>query len=251
MGKRHSIAAKKAAGDANKATNYAKIGKIIQMAAKSGADASMNPSLELALQKARYYNLPRDVIDKAIKKWSGQLKWEDLQEIIYEWYGPGNSALVIKALTDNTNRSSSDIRTTMMKNLWNMAEMGSVLWQFKEKWFFAINGTKEIFIDKGKNVEKINPLDMDQAEETLMELEVDDIIRVDEVTLLVYVKKENYSNTWVQLASMNFSIQDSGIEFVADTMLDISQEDKEKLSILIEALEENEDVDAVFCNIDL
>ena len=251
MGKRHSIAAKKAAGDANKATNYAKIGKIIQMAAKSGADVSMNPSLELALQKARYYNLPRDVIDKAIKKWSGQLKWEDLQEIIYEGYGPGNSALVVKALTDNTNRSSSGIRTTMMKNLWSMAEMWSVLWQFKEKWFFVINGTKEIIVDKGKDVEKINPLDMDGAEEALMELEIDDLIRVDDTTLLVYVKKENYSSTGIQLASMYFNVQDSGIEFVADSILEVSGEDKEKLVSLIDALEENEDVDAVFCNVDL
>lgn len=250
MGKRHSIAAKKAAGDANKASNYAKIGKIIQMAAKSGADVSMNPSLELALQKARYYNLPRDVIDKAIKKWSGQLKWEDLQEIVYEWYGPGNSALVIKALTDNTNRSSSNIRTVMMKNWGNMAEMGSVLWQFKEKWFFLINGIKEVLFDKGKNIEIVHPLDLDQAEEELMVFDIEDILR-EEDALLVYVKKENYSNIAKELASMNFNIQDSWIEFVADNVLEIWTEEKERLVSLVDALEQDEDVNEVFCNVNL
>lgn len=136
MWKRHSIAAKKAAGDQEKARNYSKIGKIIQLAAKWWVDSSMNPSLELALQKAKYYNLPREVIDKAIKKWSGQLKWEDLKEVLYEWYGPGGVAVLVKTLTDNTNRTSSNIRIVFSKYWWSLWEPGSVSWQFIQRWVF-------------------------------------------------------------------------------------------------------------------
>lgn len=84
MGRRHSIAARKASGDAKKSQVYAKVGKIIQIAARKGADAKMNPALELALSKAKQYNLPREVVEKAILKGSGQLEGENLEEIFYE-----------------------------------------------------------------------------------------------------------------------------------------------------------------------
>jgi len=82
MGRRHSIAARKASWDAKKSQAYAKIGKIIQIAAKKGADPKMNPSLDLALSKAKQYNLPREVVEKAILKWSGQLEGENLGLVV-------------------------------------------------------------------------------------------------------------------------------------------------------------------------
>lgn len=115
MWRRHSIAARKASWDAKKSQAYAKVGKIIQIAARKWADASMNPALELALSKAKQYNLPREVVEKAILKWSGQLEGEQLEEIFYEGYGPDGVALLIKALTSNTNRSASNIKQIMQK----------------------------------------------------------------------------------------------------------------------------------------
>lgn len=116
MGRRHSIAARKASGDAQKSQNYAKIGKIIQIAAKKGADPKMNPALELALSKAKQYNLPREVVEKAILKGSGQLEGENLEEVFYEGYGPEGVALLIKTLTSNTNRSASSVKQIMQKH---------------------------------------------------------------------------------------------------------------------------------------
>jgi len=89
--------------------------KVIQLAAKKGADPRMNPSLELALQKARYAGVPRDIVDRAILKGSGQLEGENLEEIFYEGYGPGGVAVLIKTLTSNTNRTASSIKSTMGK----------------------------------------------------------------------------------------------------------------------------------------
>ena len=92
------------------------LSKIIQIAAKKGADPKMNPSLELALQKARYMSVPRDIIDRAILKGSGQLEGENMEEVFYEGYGPGGVAILVKTLTSNTNRTASSMKTIMGKH---------------------------------------------------------------------------------------------------------------------------------------
>lgn len=247
MWKRHSIAAKKAAGDQEKARNYSKIGKIIQLAAKWWADPSMNPVLELALQKAKYYNLPRDVVDKAIKKGSWQLKGEDLKEIFYEWYGPGWVAILVKTLTDNTNRTSANIRTIFFKYWGNLWEPGSVSWQFMQKWVFVIDGKFEIVNEKGKQIKNIIPLDKIMAEEELMEFDVDDIDYEDS-NLIVIVDKSNFILVGDQLQSKNYNIVDSAIHHLPDNTISLSWEDKKQLKILLENLENDEDVDSVYCN---
>ncbi len=247
MWKRHSIAAKKAAGDQEKARNYSKIGKIIQLAAKWWADPSMNPVLELALQKAKYYNLPRDVVDKAIKKWSWQLKGEDLKEIFYEWYWPGWVAVLVKTLTDNTNRTSANIRTIFFKYWWNLWEPGSVSWQFVQKWIFVIDGKFELINDKGKQTKNIISLDKNIAEEELMELDVEDI-EYDDWNLIVIVDKLNFILIGEQLKSKNYNIVDSAIHYMPDNTISLWSEEKKQLEILLENLQNDEDVDSVFCN---
>jgi|BioPla2DNA2_1021312.scaffolds.fasta_scaffold10962_4 YebC/PmpR family DNA-binding regulatory protein len=247
MGKWHSIAAKKAAGDLEKARNYSKIWKIIQLAAKWWADPSMNPALELALQKAKYYNLPRDVVDKAIKKWSGQLKSEDLKEVFYEWYGPGGVAILVKTLTDNTNRTSANIRTTFFKYWWNLWEPGSVAWQFIPKWVFVIDAKFEMINDKWNLVEKLIPLEKEQAEEELMDLDIDDI-DYEDWNLVVVVDKTNFTSIWQQLKDKSYHIVDSAIHYLPDNTISLSWEEEQQLSILIENLENDEDVDSIFHN---
>jgi transcriptional/translational regulatory protein YebC/TACO1 len=123
MGRRHSIANKKAAGDAEKSKNYARVGKLLEIAARQGGkDPTMNPQLDLMLQKARQYNLPREVVDKAIKKGCGELEGENLQEVMYEGYGPAGSALYIKCIASNTNRTASTVRAVLGKMGGTMAE---------------------------------------------------------------------------------------------------------------------------------
>jgi transcriptional/translational regulatory protein YebC/TACO1 len=113
--KRHNIRHKKAITDAKKSKIYAKVGKIIEIAARKGTDPSMNPSLQLALAKARYNGLPREVIDKAVKKGAGQNGAEQFEEISYEGYGPSGSAVLVKALTSNRNRTSASVRLYFSK----------------------------------------------------------------------------------------------------------------------------------------
>ena len=243
----HSIAAKKAAWDQAKAANYSKIGKIIQIAAKWWADVSMNPALELALQKAKYYNLPRDVIDKAIKKWSGQLKADDLHEVIYEWYWPGWAAVLVKTLTDNTNRSSSNIRIIFWKYGWNMGEPGSVSRQFKEKWVFEIDWMSEMVNDKWNMIEKVNPLNYDEAELELLDMDVEDVENEDG-HLIVTVDKNNFTSVRDMLKEKNYHVIDWALRFLPENTISITGEDEKALESLMEALDEDEDVDSVYAN---
>lgn len=248
MWRRHSIAAKKASWDAKKSQAYAKVGKIIQIAARKWADPKMNPSLELALSKAKQYNLPREVVEKAILKWSGQLEGENLEEIFYEWYGPEWVALLIKALTPNTNRSAMSIKGIMQKRGGTMGAIGSVAWQFKEQGVIVIDGISEIVQDKWKTVENILPLNKDELEERAMELPIADIEREDDV-VVIYVDKSNFALVQKGLEAFHYHMIESDIQFIPENTVKLDEENTNKLYALLEALDDDEDVDHVWHNL--
>lgn len=248
MWRRHSIAARKASGDAKKSRIYAKIWRIIQMAAKNGADASMNPGLELALQKARYYGLPRDVIDKAILKWSGQLEWDVIQEIVYEGYGPGGSALVIKSLTDNINRSAMNIKVILWKVWWSLWKPGSVARKFEETGVFVIDGKTERVLDKWNEVEKTIAVDPEEAELELMDLPIKDI-DIEDDKIIITCEKTNFSAVQKWLKEQTFHVIEGALHFIAKDEIALSPEDKTRLWELLEQLEDDDDVSEVFSDV--
>lgn len=248
MGRRHSIAARKASWDAKKSQAYAKVGKIIQIAARKWADPKMNPGLELALSKAKQYNLPREVVEKAILKWSGQLEWENLEEIFYEWYGPEWIALLIKALTPNTNRSATTIKNIIQKHWWTLGAIGSVAWQFKEQGVIVIDGVSETIQDKWKTVERVLPLNKDELEERAMELPIADF-EVDENTVIIYVDKKDFAIVQNALEKFHYHMIESDIQFIPENMVKLGEEATNKLYTLLDALDDDEDVDHVWHNL--
>ncbi len=248
MGRRHSIAARKASWDAKKSQAYAKVGKIIQIAARKGADPKMNPSLELALSKAKQYNLPREVVEKAILKWSGQLEGENLEEIFYEGYGPEGVALLVKALTSNSNRSATMIKNIMQKHGWTFGAIGSVAWQFKEQGIIVIDGLSETIQDKWKTVEKIHPLNKEELEERAMELPIADF-EVDGNTVIIYADKKDFITVQNALEQFHYHILESDIQFIPENMVKLDEEATNKLYSLLDALDDDEDVDHVWHNL--
>lgn len=248
MGRRHSIAARKASGDAQKSQNYAKIGKIIQIAAKKWADPKMNPALELALSKAKQYNLPREVVEKAILKWSGQLEGENLEEVFYEGYGPEGVALLIKVLTSNTNRSATNVKNIMQKKWGTLWAIGSVARQFKEQGVFVIDGISETVQDKGKTIEKILPLNKEELEERAMELPISDI-EVEEKSVILYSDKKDFATVQDGLANYHYHMAEADIQFIPENTVKLNEENTQKLYSLLDALEEDEDVDHVRHNL--
>jgi len=134
----------------------------------------MNPALDLMLQKARYHSLPRDVIDKALKKGAGKIEGQELQEVHYEAYGPAGSALYIKAITSNTNRSASNIRALVVRMGGTMAEPGAVSRQFNQKGVIMINGKIKKEVVKGNDITSVIPYDLNELEDDLMSLDIED-----------------------------------------------------------------------------
>lgn len=250
MGRWHSIAAKKASWDAAKSRIYSIIGKKIQIAAKNGADPKMNPSLEMVLEKARYHGLPKDVIERAILKGSGQLEGEEMKEVVYEGYGPNGSALLIKTITSNTNRTSQTVRTALQKAGGSMAEIGAVAWQFKEQGVIVIDGILEIVEDKGRQLEKITPFNAEELELQLMELAIEDL-SIEDGVAEVTTSKSDFITVRSQISELWYHIAEADIHYIADNQVSLSGEDLEIFEKIVDAINEDEDVDHLYHNVAL
>ena len=250
MGRWHSIAAKKASWDAAKSRIYSIIGKKIQIAAKNGADPKMNPSLEMVLEKARYHGLPKDVIERAILKGSGQLEGEEMKEVVYEGYGPNGSALLIKTITSNTNRTSQSVRTALQKAGGSMAEIGAVAWQFKEQGVIVIDGMLEIVEDKGRQLEKITPFNVEELELQIMELAIEDL-SIEDGVAEVTTSKSDFITVRSQISELWYHIAEADIHYIADNQVSLSGEDLEVFEKIVDAINDDEDVDHLYHNVAL
>lgn len=244
----HNIKHKKALQDAKKAKNYTKVWKIIEMAARWWADPKLNPSLLAALEKARYYNLPKDVVERAIKKWSWQNDWMQLQEIFYEWYGPWGVAVFVKCITSNTNRSWANVKILMARNNWTLWEPWSVSWQFEEKGAIYLWGIIQKQIDKGREVEKILAINLEQFEEDILEINFSDYSVDDENNAVIYCWKDELFTAVKILQSKSYKINDFQIEYLPSNSIELDEVNTEKLEKLIDALDEDDDVDEVYHN---
>lgn len=128
-----TIKHKKALTDARKGKVFSKIAKMITIAARKGGDPEMNPSLRLAIEKARQTNMPKDNIERAIKKGTGEDKSSQLEEATYEAYGPNGTPIIIETITDNKNRTLSEIKHILNNHNCKLAEAGSVKYMFEKK----------------------------------------------------------------------------------------------------------------------
>lgn len=249
MWRRHSIANKKAAWDAEKSKNYAKVGKLIEIAVRQWwKDSTMNPQLDLMLQKARQYNLPRDVVDKAIKKWAGELDGENIQEVMYEWYGPSGSALYIKCIASNTNRTASTVRAILAKMWWNIAEPWAVSWQFSLKGVIIINGKQHNHIVKWNEVRDVVPYEVWVLEENLLSLDIEDFQEEDWMCRVI-TSREAFIWVRKELDQWWYNITDADLQYLPQNEIILSDSDYDIFEKIIEALEEDEDVDSVYHNV--
>lgn len=244
----HNIKHRKAAQDAKKAKIYSKLAKQIQLEAMKWADPDLNPSLALAISKAKSAWVPKPVIEKAIKKWSWQDTWETLQEVFYEWYGPDGVAMYIKCITSNTNRSASNVRAIFSKYGWNMWQEWSVAWQFNAKWVIIILWKlKEEFV-KWKKVQTNIDLELEEFEEELLELPVEDYEKLDDNSYRIVTSRKDLMEVVLSLTNKWYNIESYDIEFIPENTVELSEKNEEKLEKLINAFEDDEDVDDIFHN---
>lgn len=246
--KRHNIKHKKAKTDAAKGKLYSKHGKLITIAARDGGNVSLNPVLATLVAKAKREWVPNNVIDKAIAKWSGADEgWIHYTEIYYEAYGPGGSALYVRCLTENTNRSATNVKTTIQKAWWSMGNPGSVGRQFEEKGVIIVDGVADKKIIKGNEVEEVLPYDVDELELAAMEYDIDTIETEDDFTVIT-TPKDQFLTIEDAMIKADYHLAESELRRLPTNPVSLSDEDFQKLESMIEKLEEDEDVDTVFHN---
>jgi YebC/PmpR family DNA-binding regulatory protein len=227
---------KKALKDARKGKLFSKIIREITVAVKiGGSDPESNPRLRLVLEKAKEVNLPKDNIERAIKRALGNEEGTNYEEVIYEGYGPEGIAFVVKALTDNKNRTVNEIRHIFSKYGGNLATSGSVLWQFSEKGIIYINKNKV-------NEEKLFEL--------ALSLNVDDI-KEEEDSFVIYTNPKDFHNIKEVLIQNGIEIDSSLITLIPNNTIKVEGEKAKKVLKLYNALDEHDDVQEVYANFDI
>ncbi|MBR1729014.1 MAG: YebC/PmpR family DNA-binding transcriptional regulator [Selenomonadaceae bacterium] len=229
-----NIKRKKGANDAIRGAVTTKIGREITVAVKmGGADPTGNMRLKLALSKAKANNIPKDNINRAIQKGLGASDGANYEEITYEGYGPGGSALMLDILTDNRNRTAANIRHIFSKHGGNLGENGCVGWMFHKKAVFVVD--KETFDDEDKLMEIV----MDAGAEDFDS---------DEDVFEITAEPEEFDAIEAALAEKGIETASAEITQVPDTTVKLEGKDAEKMQKLLDALDEDDDVQNVYGN---
>ncbi|MDR1067785.1 MAG: YebC/PmpR family DNA-binding transcriptional regulator [Clostridiales Family XIII bacterium] len=234
MGRHGTIAGRKAAQDAKRGAMFTKYTRAIMMAAKAGGDPEYNASLKNAIERAKAINLPKDKITQAIKKGTGELEGETYEELSYEGYGPGGVAIVVDVLTDNKNRTNSAIKHIFDKHNGNLGTPGCVAYMFERKGVILIEQTDGV------------------DEDTLMEAALDagaDDFKAEDELFEVLTSTEDFHAVADALREAGYELAEADIEQVASIEAEPKTESELKsLTKLIDALEENDDVQKVYTN---
>jgi YebC/PmpR family DNA-binding regulatory protein len=231
-----TIKHKKAATDARRGKLFSKILKEITVAARlGGGDPKGNPRLRTAVLDARANSIPADNIERAIKKGTGELESEVYEEVIYEGYGPAGVAILVEAATDNRNRTTGEIRHTFARNGGNLGEAGCVAWMFHRRGYFAI--------EKGT-------LDEEKLTELALELGADDVA-IEEDVYEIYTPMEEFIATQDELERRGIPTVSKELAMVPQTTLDVPRDKINQLLRLMEALEDHDDVQKVWANLNI
>ncbi len=231
-----SIKHKKGALDAKRGKIFTKLIKEITVAARlGGGDIDGNPRLRTAVQAAKGQNMPQDNINRAIKKGTGELEGTQYEEITYEGYGPGGAAIFMEVMTDNKNRTVSELRAILGKNGGNMGENGCVAWIFEQKGFITVK--KE---EKGE----------DELFEAALEAGAEDMKTVGdhyEITTSV----ENFETVRKSLEEQNVKMDVAELTRLPQNTVPIEEKHSKQLLRLMESLDDHDDVQKVYSNFDI
>lgn len=223
----------KAIEDAKRGAIFTKLGNNIAVAAKAGADPDLNFALRLAIEKAKAANMPSNNIQRAIDRGSGKLGGEQIQEVMYEGYGPGGTAILVECATDNINRTYPEVRTAFAKHGGSIAEKGSVAFQFDQKGVLLVKGSGEDFL--------LEVLDVgaEDAEED-----------GDETT--VYTAPTDFAKVRDGLKDKGVEIIEAELAYIPKNTVDITDDaTKGKVERLMDALESLDDVANTHVNFEL
>lgn len=223
----------KAIVDSKRSAAFTKFANVITIAARTGGDPNSNFVLRMAIDKARAVNMPKDNIERAIKRGTGGVDGAVIEELIYEGIGPAQSQFVVKCLTDSKNRAAAVIR-----HLFDRfgGSLGAVMWNFAIKGVITIPSSE------------FSKFDADELEMELIDLAIDDFIKEDE-GIIIYTHSGDLQKVKQFLEKKNIVTESADIEYVAKEKKELEGEDKEKFEKFIDAIEDNDEVAEYYTNI--
>ena len=231
-----SIKHKKGAADAKRGKLFSKLSRAITMAAREGgADPTGNATLATAIQKAKDNSMPKDNIERAIQRGAGAGDGETYENIIYEGYGPAGVAVLVEVMTDNRNRTAADVRNIFNKNSGKLGETGTVAWIFERK--------GSIVVDTGAT-----------DEDTLMTVAIDagaEDVAQDENTYEIVTDPTDFMKVREAIESAGITYTSAELAMLPKNTIKLEQSDAKKMLRLMDALEDNDDVQEVHANFDI
>jgi len=232
----HTIKHKKGALDAKRGKIFTKIIKEITVSARmGGGDLEANPRLRTVVLKAKAANMPKDNIERAIKKGTGDLEGVEYVELQYEAYAHGGVGILIDALTDNKNRTAADVRSILNKNGGQLAATGAVSYQFKRKGIISYDSEK---------------VDFESLFEAALEAGAEDV-QEEGASIEVYTEASDFADVLEALQAAGFEQEQAEVEMVPDNRVSLDNETTAKVLNLLEKIEDNDDVQSVSSNLDV
>jgi YebC/PmpR family DNA-binding regulatory protein len=231
-----TIKRKKGAEDAKRGKLFTKMGREIAVAAREGGpDPAVNFKLRLVIEKAKQINMPKDNIERSIRRGAGLEKGEALEQVVYEGYGPGGTALIVRALTDNRNRAVADIRRAFSRHGGNLGENGCVAWMFDQKGYITV------------------PLDghsPDELFELAVEAGAEDVV-IGEDTVEIFADVHDFQAVQESLSGAEIEMDIAELSLIPQTTMDLELDKGVKVMGLVDALEELDDVEKVYTNLNI
>ena len=232
----HNIQAKKGKADAARGKIFTKIGREIAVAARTNPNPATNSKLADVIAKAKAANMPNDNIERSIKRAAGELGDRDYKELTYEGYGVGGAAVIIKTLTDNNNRTAGDVRAIMSKHGGSLGTTGSVSYMFDEKGVIVLERTPE--------------LSEEQVTDLAIEAGADDVL-TEEDAYTVYTAVPAVSEARKFFEEKGLSFLEAELSMIPNNKITLPEDKLETFRKMLDKLEENDDVQTVWHNVDL
>jgi YebC/PmpR family DNA-binding regulatory protein len=234
----HSIKHKKAKEDAKRGNIFGKLSKSLMIAAREGGsgDPDNNFGLANAISKAKEYNMPQDNIDRAIKKGVGGDDGERFETIMYEGYGPGGTALMVEAMTENKNRTAAEVRNMFSKSGGNLGETGCVGWLFERKGIILVD--KNLIKD-----EEAFMLDV-------IDSGAEDIVEVDDIYEISTPPTE-FMNVRKGLSTSKIDVKSAEVTYVPKSSVEVSKKEADRVLRMINTLEDHDDIQNVYSNVEI
>ena len=224
---------KKGSEDARRGKIFTKLGRNISVAVREGGDnPEYNPALKAAIDKAKAENMPNDNIERAIKKASGDMDGANFERLIYEGYAKDGVAVIVDCLTDNKNRTAPDIRHIFDKNGGNLGTDGSVMFMFNRKGLIEIEN---------------DGIDFDKLMLEVIDFGAEDVTDEGDVYQII-TSVEDFQNVVDEIKKSDYKLTKADISYIADNLIDAQESNNKQIMKLIDALEDNDDVQEVYTN---